>query len=59
MSEQEQLEMRLKAEAFDRIRDKYRSLENEDGFYSRNWLEFSELIEVEIKRMRWILKKQD
>ena len=59
MSEQEQLEMRLKAEAFERIRDKYRTLENDDGFYSRNWVELSELIEGEVNRIRWILKKQE
>jgi len=59
MSEQEQLEMRLKAEAFERIRDKYRTLENDDGFYSRNWVELSELIEGEVKRIRWILKKRE
>jgi len=51
--------MRLKAEAFERIRDKYRTLENDDGFYSRNWVELSELIEGEVKRIRWILKKRE
>lgn len=58
MKEQEQLEARLKAEAFDRVLEKYRSLEDDDGFYSKNWVVLTELIEAEIKRIRWILKKE-
>ena len=58
MREQEQLEARLKAEAFDRILERYQNLENDDGFYSKNWVELSELIEAELKRIRWILKKE-
>ena len=59
MGEQEQLEMRLKAKAFDRILGKYRNLETDDGFYSRNWVELAELLEAEVNRIRWILKKEE
>lgn len=58
MKEQEQLEARLKAEAFDRLLEKYRSLEDDAGFYSKNWVELTELIEAEVKRIRWILRKE-
>ncbi len=54
MSEQEQLRRRLKAEAFDRLVDKYRDLKADDGFYSKNWVELSELIEHEIQQLIWI-----
>ena len=56
MREQDRLEWKLKAEAFDRLVEKYRSLENYDGFYSRNWLELSEQLETELKQLRWVLR---
>ena len=55
MREQDRLEWKLKAEAFDRLVEKYRSLEDHDGFYSRNWLELSEQLETELKQLRWVL----
>lgn len=57
MSEREQLAQRLKAEAFDRILQKYSSLEHDAGFYSKNWVELSELIEAEAKQIQWIVGK--
>ena len=56
MTEQDRLQFRLKAEAFDRLVEKYRSLEDDDGFYSRHWLEFSELLEQEVRQIQWVLK---
>ncbi len=58
MTDQTNLLTRLKAEAFDRIVEAYGSLEDDDGFYSKNWVELSELIEAEIKRIRWITSDQ-
>ncbi len=54
MSEQDQLLQRLKAESFDRVVERYRSLQNDAGFYSKNWVELAELLEAEIKRIHWI-----
>lgn len=54
MSEQEKLLTRIKAEAFDRVAEKYSSLQDEAGFYSSNWVELSEVIEAELRRIRWI-----
>lgn len=57
MSEREQLTQRLKAEAFDRIVEKHGLLQDDAGFYSKNWVELSELIEAEAKQIRWIVGK--
>ncbi len=46
--------MRIKAEAFDRVAAKYSNLQGEAGFYSSNWVELSEAIEAELRRIRWI-----
>ncbi len=54
MSEQERLLIRIKAEAFDRVAAKYGTLQGEAGFYSSNWVELSETIEAELRRIRWI-----
>ncbi len=56
MREQDRLERKLKAEAFDRLTEKYRSLEDHDGFYSRNWLELSEQLETELNQLKWVLR---
>lgn len=45
-------EQELKAEAFDRIVGKFKSLEKDTGFYMRNWVELAELIEAEIERIK-------
>ncbi|MBI4444460.1 MAG: hypothetical protein HY645_01020 [Acidobacteria bacterium] len=46
------MELKKKAEAFDRIVNLYRSLQDDAGFYSRNWVEMTELIEEELKKVR-------
>ncbi len=51
MGEQEQDLLQLKAEAFDRIVTRYRNLQDEDGFYSRNWIELAEAIEAELSKL--------
>ncbi len=56
MREQDRLEWKLKAEAFDRLVETYQGLEDHDGFYSRNWLELSEQMETELKQLSWILR---
>lgn len=55
MRRQVPLDWKLKAEAFERLVEKYQSLDNHDGFYSRNWLEFTELLEAELKELKWVL----
>lgn len=52
MEEQEQKLLKLKAQAFDRILACYRNLQNEAGFYSKNWVELSEVIEEERRRIK-------
>ncbi len=58
MRQQAPLAWKLKAEAFDRLVEKYRSLENHDGFYSRNWLELTELLEAELQELKWVLSSE-
>jgi len=58
MMEQDQLEQKLKAEAFDRLMEKYRTLEDGDGFYSRHWLEFSVFLEQEAQKVQLTLGNQ-
>ncbi len=55
MRRQAPLAWKLKSEAFERLVKKYRSLENHDGFYSRNWLELTEFLEAELKELKWVL----
>ena len=55
MTEQDQLAQQLKAEAFDRLMEKYRSLEDGNGFYSRHWLEFSVFLEQEAQKVQLTL----
>ena len=55
MRRQAPLAWKLKAEAFERLVEKYQSLENHDGFYSRNWLELTELLEAELKELKKVL----
>ncbi len=52
MNEQESRILNLKAEAFDRLVEKYKSLQDEAGFYSRNWVELAELIEAALEKLR-------
>ena len=51
MGEQEQDLLCFKAEAFDRIISHYRNLQNEAGFYSKNWVELADAIETELKKL--------
>ena len=52
MNEQELRVLKLKAEAFDRLVERYKSLQDEAGFYSRNWVELAELIEAALEKLR-------
>jgi len=58
MTEQDQLAQQLKAEAFDRLMEKYRSLEDGNGFYSQHWLEFSVFLEQEAQKVQLTLGNQ-
>ena len=51
MGEQEHDLLQPKAEAFDRIADRYNNLRNKDGFYSQNWVELADAIEAELKTL--------
>ena len=46
--------LRLKAEAFDRLADRYRILQTEAGFYSRNWVEIEQLIKAALENLRFL-----
>ncbi len=50
MDEQQLMLMTVKAEAFDRIVDKYQELQ-QSGFYTRNWVELAEVIDIELKEL--------
>lgn len=54
MHEQQMMVLKMKAEGFDRILEKYQELQN-SNFYSRNWVELSEVIEVARK---WIAEAE-
>lgn len=58
MSQTTDLERRLKSEAFDRIIESYRALEDNAGFYSKHWVELTEVIEGELQRLQWVLGKK-
>lgn len=46
MKEEELKILKLKAEWFDRVIEKYKSLQADAGFYSKNWVELAEVIEA-------------
>jgi hypothetical protein len=48
--ETELKELKIKAECFDRIVEKFKSLQADAGFYSKNWVELAEVIEDAIER---------
>jgi len=50
MKDEELKILKLKAECFDRIVEKYSHLQADAGFYSKNWVELAEVIENEIKK---------
>ena len=50
MKDEELKILKLKAECFERIVEKYNNLQADTGFYSKNWVELAEVIEVEIKK---------
>ncbi len=49
MKDEELKILKLKADCFDRIVEKYNNLQENTGFYSKNWVELAEVIEDEIK----------
>ena len=51
MNEEELKTLTTKAEHFDKIVQKYTTLQEDAGFYSRNWVELAELIEAAIKSL--------
>ena len=51
MNEEELKTLKIKAAHFDKIVEEYRTLQDDAGFYSRNWVELAELIEAAIKRL--------
>ena len=51
MNEEELKTLTTKAENFDKIVQKYTTLQEDAGFYSRNWVELAELIEAAIKSL--------
>ena len=51
MKEKELRVLKLKAESFDRIVEKYKSLQADAGFYSKNWVELVEVIEDRLERL--------
>ena len=51
MNEEELKTLTTKAEHFDKIVQKYTTLQEDAGFYSRNRVELAELIEAAIKRL--------
>lgn len=51
MKDEELKKLKLKAECFDRIVKKYNSLQEDAGFYSKNWVELAEVIEAEIESL--------
>jgi uncharacterized protein YdcH (DUF465 family) len=51
MNEEELKILKTKAEHFDRIVERYRTLQEDAGFYSRNWVELAELIDAAIKSL--------
>ena len=50
MKDEELKSLKLKADCFDRIVEKYNNLQADTGFYSKNWVELAEVIEDEIKK---------
>lgn len=44
--------LELKAEAFDRIVEKYGVLQADAGFYSKNWVELAEVIDDALQLLK-------
>ncbi|MCH8819437.1 MAG: hypothetical protein IIB03_03845 [Acidobacteria bacterium] len=51
MNEEELKTLKIKAAHFDKIVEEYRTLQDDAGFYSRNWVELSEVIEAAMKSL--------
>lgn len=51
MNEEELKILKTKAEHFDKIVERYRTLQEDAGFYSRNWVELAELIDAAMKSL--------
>ena len=52
MKESELGVTKLKSEFFDQIIEKYQNLQDDAGFYSKNWLELSEMIEDKLRKLK-------
>jgi uncharacterized protein YdcH (DUF465 family) len=51
MNEEELKILKTKAAHFDKIVEEYRTLQEDAGFYSRNWVELAEVIEAAMKNL--------
>ena len=51
MNEAELKTLKTKATHFDEIVEKYRTLQEDAGFYSKNWVELAEVIEAAMKTL--------
>jgi uncharacterized protein YdcH (DUF465 family) len=51
MNEEELKTLKTKAAHLDEIVEKYRSLQEDAGFYSKNWVELAEVIETAMKTL--------
>ena len=52
MKESELGVTKLKSEFFDQIIEKYQNLQDDAGFYSKNWVELSEMIEDKLRKLK-------
>ena len=52
MKESELGVVMLKSEFFDQIIEKYQNLQDDAGFYSKNWVELSEMIEDRLRKLK-------
>lgn len=52
MKESELGVTKLKSEFFDQIIEKYQNLRDDAGFYSKNWVELSEMIEDKLRKLK-------
>jgi uncharacterized protein YdcH (DUF465 family) len=51
MNEAELKTLKTKATHFDKIVEKYSTLQEDGGFYSKNWVELAEVIEAAMKTL--------
>ncbi|MEE8348553.1 MAG: hypothetical protein V3R94_03215 [Acidobacteriota bacterium] len=51
MNEEELKILQIKADKLEQILKKYRTLQADAGFYSKNWVELSEVIETAVQEL--------